>query len=187
MFTWICPQCGREVPPSSDACPDCGASEKLDAQPQVTATDAGPAVATPAVAPVVAPPTGRVASHLRMVIVLWLAQGVLRILSVIPGLLLWFPVGTPWGMAVRAGLLQFRSPLGAGGWAFLLVSTAWTVACLVVAWSLVERAAWARTYTVVVSAIWLLDFPLGTALSIYTLWVLLPESSESEYRQLAMQ
>jgi hypothetical protein len=38
-----------------------------------------------------------------------------------------------------------------------------------------------------VSAIWLLDFPLGTVLSIYTLWVLLPESSESEYRQLAMQ
>jgi hypothetical protein len=35
--------------------------------------------------------------------------------------------------------------------------------------------------------IWLLDFPLGTALSIYTLWVLLPETSEAEYRELAMQ
>ena len=23
MFTWICPQCGREVPPSYDECPDC--------------------------------------------------------------------------------------------------------------------------------------------------------------------
>src|SRR5579883_1907720 len=23
MFTWICPRCGREVPPSYDECPDC--------------------------------------------------------------------------------------------------------------------------------------------------------------------
>jgi len=23
MFTWICPQCGREVPPSASECPDC--------------------------------------------------------------------------------------------------------------------------------------------------------------------
>src|ERR1039458_2177177 len=25
MFTWICPQCGREVPPSYNECPDCAA------------------------------------------------------------------------------------------------------------------------------------------------------------------
>ncbi len=25
MFTWICPQCGREVPPSRNDCPDCAA------------------------------------------------------------------------------------------------------------------------------------------------------------------
>ncbi len=23
MFTWICPQCGREVPPAYNECPDC--------------------------------------------------------------------------------------------------------------------------------------------------------------------
>jgi hypothetical protein len=56
-----------------------------------------------------------------------------------------------------------------------------------VVWGLLERAPWARTYTIIVSTIWLLDIPLGTALSIYTLWVLLPETSEAEYRQLAMQ
>ena len=28
MFTWICPQCGREVPPSYEACPDCAAKAK---------------------------------------------------------------------------------------------------------------------------------------------------------------
>lgn len=28
MFTWICPRCGREVPPSYTECPDCGRAEQ---------------------------------------------------------------------------------------------------------------------------------------------------------------
>lgn len=28
MFTWICPQCGREVPPSEQECPDCAARKQ---------------------------------------------------------------------------------------------------------------------------------------------------------------
>jgi hypothetical protein len=32
MFTWICPQCGREVPPAYTDCPDC--SKKAAANPQ---------------------------------------------------------------------------------------------------------------------------------------------------------
>lgn len=39
MFNWICPQCGAEVPPSYDSCPNCAARE------------AGPAPAVPAAAP----------------------------------------------------------------------------------------------------------------------------------------
>jgi hypothetical protein len=31
MFTWICPQCGREVPPSENACPDC--AQRSDVKP----------------------------------------------------------------------------------------------------------------------------------------------------------
>jgi len=42
MFTWICPQCGREVPPSYEACPDCAARERAGAQPAQTEAQAPP-------------------------------------------------------------------------------------------------------------------------------------------------
>jgi len=57
MFTWICPTCGREVPPSYDACPDCAAREKAGGQPAQTAAQppgvpaAPPAYTPPPVAP----------------------------------------------------------------------------------------------------------------------------------------
>ena len=54
MFTWICPQCGREVPPAYNDCPDC--SKKAveggnPVQPQAQAPPAGPPVAPTAYAP----------------------------------------------------------------------------------------------------------------------------------------
>ena len=33
MFTWICPQCGREVPPSYTECPTCAERQKLATAP----------------------------------------------------------------------------------------------------------------------------------------------------------
>ena len=41
MFTWICPQCGREVPPSYTECPDCAQKAK-DAPAQPEAPQAQP-------------------------------------------------------------------------------------------------------------------------------------------------
>lgn len=37
MFTWICPQCGREVPPSYTECPDCQNKETQPAPPPAAA------------------------------------------------------------------------------------------------------------------------------------------------------
>jgi hypothetical protein len=34
MFTWICPQCGREVPPSYSECPTCAERRQQGGQPQ---------------------------------------------------------------------------------------------------------------------------------------------------------
>lgn len=64
MFTWICPKCGTEVPPSYNDCPNCEAREKAAAAtpPVAAPVPVAPApvvpVAAPAPAPVVAaPPT----------------------------------------------------------------------------------------------------------------------------------
>jgi hypothetical protein len=55
MFTWICPQCGREVPPAYDECPDC--AEKAKQAQQASATsDASAAPGVPAAATAVPPP-----------------------------------------------------------------------------------------------------------------------------------
>ena len=48
-----------------------------------------------------------------------------------------------------------------------------------------ERQPWARTLAIVLGCFSLLDMPFGTALGIYTLWVLLPARSEEEYRRIA--
>src|SRR5438477_4544247 len=51
MFTWICPQCGREVPPSYTECPDCAARAK-----QAAAAATPPEAEQPAGPP---PPRGQ--------------------------------------------------------------------------------------------------------------------------------
>jgi len=56
---------------------------------------------------------------------------------------------------------------------------------LLLAWGLFERESWARVLGIVVGILALLRFPLGTALGIYTLWVLLPESSGREYERMS--
>ncbi len=56
MFTWICPKCGTEVPPSYNDCPNCAAREKAAAAAPVSAPP--PPVVAPAPPPMVysAPP-----------------------------------------------------------------------------------------------------------------------------------
>jgi len=61
MFTWICPRCGREVPPSYTECPDCpkeGEAPTADATVVPTAPAPSPAAAATPVYAVPAPPSG---------------------------------------------------------------------------------------------------------------------------------
>jgi zinc-ribbon domain len=50
---------------------------------------------------------------------------------------------------------------------------------------LLQRSPWARTWTLVVGFLSLLSVPIGTALGIYTIWVLLSAGAEDEYQRLS--
>lgn len=51
-------------------------------------------------------------------------------------------------------------------------------------WGLLNRLPWARPMAIVVGVVSLFfNVPFGTALGVYTLWVLLPSHSEEEYEQ----
>ena len=79
---------------------------------------------------------------------------------------------------MRAFLLPIAGIIGV----FLVASA---VAGILAGWGLMNYRPWARVLALVLGVISLLHFPFGTALGIYTLWVLLPAKSESEYRRLA--
>jgi type IV secretory pathway VirB2 component (pilin) len=56
---------------------------------------------------------------------------------------------------------------------------------LLVGFSLLNRKPWGRTLAIVVAILSLIKFPTGTALGIYTLWVLAPRDSGMEYEAIA--
>jgi hypothetical protein len=51
-------------------------------------------------------------------------------------------------------------------------------------WGLMQREHWARVLALVLAFIALFNIPFGTAIGVYTMWVLLPSDSDREYNAL---
>jgi hypothetical protein len=134
---------------------------------------------------------GRVQRNIHRLATLWMISGILRLAGIgfmmifgrmfFPFMRGWggpvvWPFGGRWGgdIPFLGGLFSLGIFLGLFG-----------VLHLVLAWGLFERESWARMLGLVLGFLGLLRFPLGTALGIYTLWVLLPEESGREYERLA--
>jgi hypothetical protein len=66
-------------------------------------------------------------------------------------------------------------------WVFLVAKAG---LALVAAWGLLERTQWGRIVAIVAAFLSLLKFPLGTALGIWTLVVLLGDRNATLYEQL---
>lgn len=153
----FCDRCGTKLAEGQPFCPSCG-----------KATGYAPP----------APPRGRIASHIRLLGILWLANAAIHL---IPGffLLMFFHPGSgilpPEAPPFVNGLLHVIGVALLGG----------AVLALMAGWGLLERQPWARMLAIVLACFNLLHVPFGTALGIYTLWVLLPSRSEEEYRELA--
>jgi hypothetical protein len=151
----FCDRCGTTLDDSFGFCPRCGKS--LASVPLM-------------------PVQSRLAGHIRLLGILWLA---LSAFSLVPGvaLLTFFGHHAPFFMAppFLGGLMRLF------GFAFI----AGGLLGLIAGWGLLDRQPWARTLAIVLGILRLLDMPFGTALGIYTLWVLLPASSEREYHRMA--
>ncbi len=167
----FCNHCGGEVQPNQRFCSQCGK----------------PAVA-PGAAPVApSPTTGRVARHVRMLAVFWIALSALNLLKAggrfvgarVVGLWGhgWFD-DSGWGFPAGDIIPAVLSTMG-------LISLVLAGIGFVVGFGLIERRPWARTLAIVVGIIALLHPILGTVLGIYTLWVLLPGDAEVEYGKIS--
>jgi zinc-ribbon domain len=162
----FCDRCGTELGSGDLFCSNCG----KPVQSGVPGTLVTPTTAA----------RGRVESHIRVLGILWIVLSAFRLL---PGL---FLISI---FQARPNFLPPEAPdfvpgLVSGIGILLLVAAAFGI---FVGWGLLQRQPWARMGAIVFSVINLFEVPFGTALGIYTLWVLLPAQSEAEYRSSAVQ
>jgi uncharacterized membrane protein len=132
----------------------------------------------------VAPVHNRVARHVQMMGVLWLIYGSLELIG---GVVLLFVSHVILAQVVRHPdqanpIPDFLKPLLSTIAAFILAKSA---LCLTGAVGLLQRGRWARLVILVAAFISLINMPLGTALGIYTLWVLLADNGQRQYEALA--
>jgi hypothetical protein len=133
----------------------------------------------------VAAQRNRVREHVKLVAILWMAYSAMHVVGGVMVLLfsklvfirlLEIPHGPPPEL-----LIWLRPLVAAAGW-FILAKAA---VGFLTGWGLLQREEWARIVALVMAFLALLSIPIGTALGIYTLWVLLPSQSEEEYKSMA--
>jgi hypothetical protein len=155
----FCARCGTQLQPDLPACPQCG--RRIGD-------------------PVSAIAQSRLERHLHTLSILWMAIGGLFF---IPGVVLMII-----GSSVHFVLHDrefFGAALGPlimyviGG--SLLIMAAGGVC---VGLGLKQRRPWARAAALILGVLAIFHPPLGTALGIYTLWVLLADEGGDEYRYL---
>jgi len=162
----FCDGCGNSVQPGQSYCSKCGK--------QIVGT----------IAPTFTMP-GRVQRHLHLLAILWLAFSAF---NTIGGLILLIlgnvlfphlhemkdvPTDVPTGF-----LTALFGTLG-------IIVLAKAAFGFLAGWGLLQRESWARTFTLVLAFISLfLNIPIGTAMGVYTMWVLLPAAAEQEYASM---
>jgi hypothetical protein len=68
--------------------------------------------------------------------------------------------------------------LGIAGMALVVMFGAFSLPSLITGYGLLYFKSWARIVGIVLSAVSLINFPLGTAVGVYGLWVLLNKETE---------
>ena len=119
------------------------------------------------------PRPGRVREHVRLLGILWIAYSAFHAVG---GVVLIVVANT-----VFLHFRNFGGPPEVGGFLHPLLSVIGVLllikatAGFAAGWGLLQREPWARVLTIVLAFISMfVNIPIGTALGIYTLWVLLP-------------
>lgn len=122
----------------------------------------------------------RVEQHIKMLGVLWIAYAVFHALG---GAVLLIVANTIFGRQNYGGEhAAFLHALLTCIAMFLLLKGG---ASLIAGFGLLERQDWGRTLALVMAFIALINVPFGTAMGVYTLWVLMSPQGETEYHRLA--
>lgn len=158
----FCQHCGSQVPEGGQYCATCGRAVVIAVVPSSDS---------------------RVARHIRLLAILWMARAGLKLMTGIAAVFvgkLFLPLamraadGVPFGDFIPA-------IVSASGWFMLMLA----IPSLAVGIGLYSHETWARPLGIVMGFLSLLSPVLGTALGIYTLWVLLPARADQEYQRLA--
>ena len=184
----FCSGCGQPISPGQQYCLRCGRA--VPAAGLAGGPVPGPAAyggAAQAGIPPMAYFYTRVHRHLQALGVLWIAYGAWTLFQW--GIAMSFFAGAfgnyfghwnhgPFGGEFPFGHLPWLAPL------ITVAVVARTVLSVVTGVALARRAPWARMLALVTAFLTLIKPITGTALSIYTLWVLLPAASAAEYEQM---
>ncbi len=186
----VCQACGKPVGEDVRFCPHCGV-------PMVAAAPVYAAYQAPLQVPYQVPlhplmPRPRVQRNLQTLGILWCVFGAYRVIGGLVAIFVLrvvtlrnFTGGWPFSNQLSGSFNHGPAWLGAL-FPFIAVYTAVTAAlALLAAYSLLSRKPWGRTFAIVVGILTLLKPVLGTALGIYTLWVLAPAQSGVEYEAIA--
>jgi len=120
-----------------------------------------------------------VATHVKVVAVICIVFGVLGLLlalfsSVILGLLAGLV-----GSSGEEGAALGSTVLGLAGAVLTTVLIVFSIPSVIAGWGLLMLKPWARILGIIVAAISLIRFPIGTIFGIYALWVLFQKDTEA--------
>ena len=102
-----------------------------------------------------------------------LALGIMGILGVITGSMMMATLANYIEEPEAAAIAVLAVSLG---FSYLAISSVAQIICAI---GLLKQRSWSRVPMIIVSAVKLLDIPLGTALGIYTIWVLIQDETKT--------
>jgi hypothetical protein len=127
----------------------------------------------------------RVQEHFRLLGILWIAYSALHVIVGVVLIVVANTIFAPWSRMSGGPppeVTIWLRPLLDCIAGFILVKGA---AGFFAGWGLLQREPWARILALIIGFISLFtNIPIGTAMGVYTLWVLLPAQSDDEYRAL---